>query len=322
MVKFVDRIIFWFKNSRPYTVPITFLSWLVIFVYSLKYGGNLLSGLIAYFGIAIVHLVTNLADDYFDYIRLSKDQNFINSAKDSKCRYLKQGLATLGELKIVIILMLLIAALIGLYLFINSGFLVGIFALAGLIIALFYSKFSSKGLGDFAVILAYGPFMYEGVYYVMTEELSYEVLILSLACGIFVDSILFASMILDYDEDYNSGKMTFCTRLNSKKYSLLALFMLYILGFVLIGYFSYINHNFYCLFSLVILPLIFSLMNSLCLYNEDKTFLPEIRFWYYPLENWHKLKSDVCAPYFLRFFFARNISVWFLLIVSIAIYIK
>ena len=226
MFKFFDRVLFWYRNSRPYTIPITFLSWLVAFIYSLKSGGDICYGIISYFGIAIVHLVTNLADDYFDYVRLSKDKSFISSAKDSKCRYLKQGLCNLDELKNVILFMLFVAALIGVYLFFAAGKYVLIFALTALFIALFYSKLSSCGLGDIAVIIAYGPLMYEGVFYVMTGNFSSEIIILSFACALFVNSILYSSMILDYDEDYTCGKLTLCTRLKSKNKALFFLFLL------------------------------------------------------------------------------------------------
>ena len=117
MINFFNRLLFWFNNSRPYTIPITFLSWLVIFVYSAKSGGDIFCGIISYFGIALVHLVTNLADDYFDYNRMQNDPKYLSESKDSKCRYLKQGNASLDELRLVILGMLFVSAVIGAFLF-------------------------------------------------------------------------------------------------------------------------------------------------------------------------------------------------------------
>ena len=322
MKKLLCRVLFWFKNSIPYTITITFLSWLVIFIYSFKQGGNLINGIIAYFGIGLLHLATNLADDYFDYIRLSKDPRHIQGTKDSKCRYLKSGLASLGELRLVIGLMLLVSALIGGYLFFSAGWYVIIFALIALFIVLAYSKLSSCGFGDVAVIAAYGPLMYEGVYYVMCGRLSFSVLVLSFACSIFVDSILYSSMILDYDEDFNSGKMTLCTRLNSKNKALLSLAVLYIIGFAFTCYYSVIVSNYFCLICFFVLPLIVDLMYSLDIYNKNKSILPKVHFWNYPLDNWNSIKDSTCASYFLRFFYVRNIAVLFLCLISLAIYIK
>ena len=320
MVRLFNRLLFWFKNSRPYTIPITFLSWFVAFMYSAKFGGNIFYGIISYFGIALVHLATNLADDYFDFIRLSAGD--ISYAKDSKCRYLKQGLATSKELRNVVLILLFVASLAGVYLFFKVGIFVFFFALIALMIAVFYSKLSSHGLGDIAVIVAYGPLMFEGVFYVMTGKFSLAILILSMACAIFVDSILYASMILDYDEDVAFGKLTLCTRLKSKSKALVSLLILYVLGFVLTVFYSLVSANLYCLLSLLLIPMIFDLIKSINLYNKDKSILPKIHFWNLPLDNWNRIKDDVCAPYFLRFFYVRNIAIWFLIIISVALYIK
>ena len=52
------------------------------FVYSLKLNGNAILGIIALFGVILVHLATNLIDDYFDYKILIKDEKYINSAQN------------------------------------------------------------------------------------------------------------------------------------------------------------------------------------------------------------------------------------------------
>lgn len=80
----IDTIKFWINNARPYSVPMTFLSWLVIFCYGVKHGGNILCGLIALIGISLVHLSTNLCDDYFDYQRLSLRQRLFKFFKGNK----------------------------------------------------------------------------------------------------------------------------------------------------------------------------------------------------------------------------------------------
>lgn len=56
----------------------TLLSWLVIFVYSLKFNGNVINGLAALVGIACAHLATNLFDDYMDYKKLSDNSQNAN----------------------------------------------------------------------------------------------------------------------------------------------------------------------------------------------------------------------------------------------------
>jgi len=52
--------------SRIFSLPMTILSWLVIFTFSLIDSGNILYGILALVGICFAHLGTNLLDDYFD----------------------------------------------------------------------------------------------------------------------------------------------------------------------------------------------------------------------------------------------------------------
>ena len=318
----IESVKFWINNARPYSVPMTFLSWLVIFCYSVKQGGNIFCGLIALVGISLVHLATNLSDDYFDYKRLSCDEEFLNNSKEIKCRYLRNGQATVEDLRNVIVFMLAVAALCGFVLFLNSGWYVLLFALAVLPIALFYSVFSSKGFGDVSVILAYGPLMFEGVYYVMTKHLSLDVLILSIACSMFVNTVLYAHMLMDFDEDVCSSKRTLCTLFKTKKRALKFMSVFYITGYISVIVLALKTHNYYFVLPVLTIPLVFDLFSLLKLYNEDKYVLPYAQPWHYPLENWEQVKHTPNASFFLRFMFARNITTWFMLFICFALMIS
>ena len=108
MRKLMKKIIFWLNCARVYSLPITILNWLVIFIFSIKHGGNWILGLVALFGISLVHMATNLIDDYFDYKILSQNEEFFLSSQNCKCFYLKENLATTKELKINVITLLIL----------------------------------------------------------------------------------------------------------------------------------------------------------------------------------------------------------------------
>lgn len=309
-MKIIDNIKFWLKNSRPYTIPITTLSFLVIFVYSLCYGGNLFHGLIAYIGISLVHLATNLSDDYFDYKKLVKNPEFC--AKDCKCRYLRDGYATMTDLRNTIITMLGIAGVCGAFLFFTSGCYVILFALAILPIAIFYSELSSRGLGDIAVITAYGPLMFGGVYYVMTKSLCTEVFILSFACAIIVETVLYAHMLMDFKDDINAGKTTLCTRLKTPQNALKLLLYLYICAYIFIIITIFISHNYWYLLTIFTIFPVLKLYNSIKLYIKDETVIPPVEIWNYPLNI--KKQLPVNASFFHRFYLSINICTIFMLI--------
>ena len=318
----LKTIKFWLNNARVYSLPITLLNCLVIFIFALKQNGNPYLGLLAILGSGFVHMATNLIDDYFDYKILAKDEKFINSAQNCKCLYLKNGQATLKDLKIAILTFLGIAAIIGITLFFASGYYVALLALIGLVVALTYQRLSLKGLGEIAIIIAYGPLLYEGIYYVMTSNFSLEVLFLSLACAIFTDTILYAHMLMDYDGDECSHKKTLCRYLGNKTNALNFILVFYITAFILISCLSYKTNNYWYLLGLLTIPQIADLYKSLAEFNKDKTNIPNIYPWHYPLDNWKEVSKTTDAPFYFRFFYSRNIVTNFMILICIAILLK
>lgn len=312
-MKLFSKIKFWYGNSRPYTVPITAMCWFVAFMYSFCDGGNPFWGLIAYFGIAILHLATNLSDDYFDYKRLG---DFTNNEKSIKCKYLRNGSATINELRNVIAVMLAFSALMGAILFFVSGWKVVLFAFAALPVVLFYSKLSSRGFGDAAVIFAYGPLMFEGVYYVMTGAWSWNLFILSLGCGLFVNSILYTHMLMDFDSDFQSGKTTLCTHLKTKDKALNGLMVFYILAFLFMLLLIFRTQNSVYLLTFLTLPMILDLYKSLKEYNENPESVPKSCPFLVSKKVFEDSKS---APFFTRFLYSINISTSFMLLACLAI---
>ena len=319
MQKIFHTIIFWLNASRAYTVPISLLNWIVIFVYSLKMNGNVILGIIALFGVILVHLSTNLIDDYFDYKILIKDEKYINSAQNCKCKYLKDNLATTKDLLTVIIVLLGLAGIIGLFLFFKSGIYVGILALLALIFAVSYQKFSLKGLGEIIIIIMYGPLLYEGIFYVMTSTLSLKIIPLSLACSMITNSILYTHMLMDFDGDETAHKVTLSIKFKTKGRALKFLSIFYIVAYLMIFCLAFITKNYYYFLTLLVIPLIFDLYHSLYIFNKDKTNVPKIKFWHYPLDNWTKIKDSEDAPFYFRFFYSRNILVFFMFLLSLAI---
>lgn len=318
-ISFLKKFVFWLNCARVYTLPITVLNWLVAFVFSLKHGGSAVLGILALVGISFAHIAANLLDDYFDYKILLKDEKFLNSAQNCKCWYLKNNQVTVDELRRTIIAFLACAAVIGAILFLTSGYYVVIFAIIGLVISLTYQKFSLNGIGELAVMIAFGPLLYEGTYYVMTGSLSQNLLLLSFACVFFTISILYVHMLMDYDGDECSHKKTLCRFFKTKEKALRFLTFFYLLGFVNIIFLGVISANLWYLLTLLTLPLIFDLYISLINFNNDKTDLPQTRFWHAPLDNWAKIKETTDAPFYFRFFYVRNITTWFMILTCIAI---
>lgn len=281
------KILFWLKNSRLFSLPMSFFSWLVIFTYSMS--GNILNGIAALIGISFAHLATNLFDDYIDYKTLT------DNCQQCKCAYIKEGKATINDVLRVVIIYMAIASIAGLFLFIRCGITVLWLAFIGGLISILYSQLSKRGLSEIAVGTAFGPLLFEGVYFVMMGKFSYEVFILSLAVVMFTIGLMYTHTVLDYEGDLKSGKKTLVCRLGTKKRAINGIFVVYGLGFFFTVICAYMIKNSYLMLTYLLIPLVFDLHKSL----QDFECGGEVKEFYFRL-----LK-------------ARNLMVYYCLIVVI-----
>ena len=170
--------------SRVFSLPMTIMSWFVVFTFARINSGNVFYGILAFLGICLAHLGTNLTDDYFDYKFLIKRVDFdkaeyLKHSQKTKCRYLITGLMSEQKLLATIALYFSLAFLVGLFLYFKCGIGVLYFALVGGLIGILYPLASRFCLAELAVGLAYGPALFGGVYYVMTGMYSFETFFIS-----------------------------------------------------------------------------------------------------------------------------------------------
>lgn len=282
---------FWLKNSRIFSLPMAILSWLVIFVYALKNGGNILNGIMALIGISFAQLATNLFDDYIDY------KNLPSNSQQSKCLYIKKGKATLNDILKVVITYLGISCLTGLFLLFRCGLPVIWLALIGEIFVLLYAKLSQHGFSELAVGITFGPLLFEGVYFVMTGHFSLDVFIMSLAVVMFTIGLMYTHTVLDFEGDMCSHKKTLVCRLGDKKKAINGVFIVYGLGYLFTLILAHSMHNYDILATFVLIPLVFNLRNSLKSFEcgEDK------------------------KEFYFRLLKARNLMVFYSIILTLAI---
>ncbi len=290
----IKNICFWLKNSRLFSLPMTLLSWLVVFVYALKLGGNVLNGMFALVGISFAHLATNLFDDYVDY------KNLPENSQKCKCAYIKDGSATINDVLKVVIAYLVIAAGMGLVLFLRCGFPVVILAIIGGIITLIYAKLSQRGLSELAVGTAFGPLLFEGVYFVMTGRFSWSVFVMSVAVVMFTIGLMYVHTVLDFEGDMNVHKMTLACRLGDKNKAINGVLILYGIAYVATILLGLMLKNYYIYASFLLVPLVFKLYNSLKTY----TCGGEVKEFYFRLLQ------------------ARNLMVYYSIILVLCLLIK
>lgn len=314
----MNKLKFWWNCSRAFALPVTVMSWLSVFAYALISGGNAVFGVLALTGVCFAHLAANIFDDYFDYNILSKDEKYLKSAQICKCKFITDGLVTHKGMLIAGLVCLFIAVCFGALLTFFTGWGVVLIALLASVFVIFYSKFTFMGLGELAVGITYGPLLFEGVYYVMTGSFSLDVLILSLGVSPFVIAFLYTHTILDYDGDLCSHKKTLACSFADKNDALKILAGFYAEGYVFLAVFAYLTQIYTVLISFLAVPLIFLLYKSLEVYNQDKSLVPEVKWWNYPLGNWAHIEQEGTQSFYLRLYLARNITTYFTVLVCIA----
>lgn len=290
----IKNICFWLKNSRLFSLPMTLLSWLVIFVYSLKLDGNVLNGVLALVGISFAHLATNLFDDYVDY------KNLPENSQKCKCAYIKDGSATISDVLKVVLIYLAIAISMGFVLFLRCGFPVIFLAIIGGIITLIYAKLSQRGFSELAVGTAFGPLLFEGVYFVMTGRFSWTVFVMSVAVVIFTIGLMYVHTVLDFEGDMNVHKMTLACRLGDKNKAINGILILYGIAYVATILSGLMLKNYYIYASFLLVPLVFKLYKSLKTY----TCGGEVKEFYFRLLQ------------------ARNLMVYYSIILVLCLLIK
>ena len=319
------KIIKILECSRFFSLPMTILSWLVIFTFSCINSGNVLLGLIAFVGICFAHLGTNLIDDYFDYKFLIKMVDFnkaeyLKNSQKTKCRYLISGLMTEQQLLMLIAIYFGIALLSGIYLFYKCGIGVLYFALTGGIIGLTYPLISRLYLAEIAVAIAYGPALFGGVYYVMTGMYSKEVFLLSIPTMIMTIILLYIHTIMDYEYDTNEGKKTIANSFDSQLDSLMVLKYLLITGYsslFLLCIFDILDWQVFLAF--LTIPLAIDLYKSLQAFANNPNDVPQRKWFHFPMENLNTFIKRGEANFMMRMLQARNLMIYFSLFYTLAI---
>ena len=153
----------------------------------------------------------------------------------------------------------------------------------------------------------------------MTKKLSIEVAILSFACVMFVNAILYAHMLMDFDGDQKANKKTLCLMMKTKQNALNLILLFYLISYILIVYIAYNTSNYIYLITFITIPMVITLYRFLKIYNEQPQKKLSNPFWNYPLDNWKQIKDTYNAPFYLRFYMARNITTIFMLLISLAI---
>lgn len=163
------------------------------------------------FAVLMIQVGTNYANDYYDFIKGADTET-----RQGPVRATQAGLVSAVAMKRAFILMFGLALGAGLYLVWQGGVIVMMIGLASIACGLLYTAgpwaLGYLGLGDFFVLLFFGPVAVAGTYYLLTNQIHSAVILAGLAPGLISTALLTINNIRDHSTDKIAGKKTLVVR--------------------------------------------------------------------------------------------------------------
>jgi 1,4-dihydroxy-2-naphthoate octaprenyltransferase len=176
-------------------------------------------------GIFAVEIAKNASGEIFDFLSgndqavRDEDRSPFSGGK----RVLIDNLLSRRETAAIAVLFYLIGGLTGLFIVFQREPSVFWLGVTGMALAFFYHapplKFAYRGMGELAVVIAYGPLIGLGTYLVQRGEISLDVIVMSSQLGVFIALFLLINEFPDYQADRAADKRTIVTRLGRKSAS-------------------------------------------------------------------------------------------------------
>jgi 1,4-dihydroxy-2-naphthoate octaprenyltransferase len=252
----------WVQASRlPFYVA-TFIPLLIGWTMAMRSTGIIRPWrfVLVFLGSLTVHLITNLANDYFDHLGGTDAGQAIGGS-----RVIQEGKITPKTMFRVIV---------SLYIFAFAIAFIIIFGLKLYLLAIpiFFAAFSSyfyvappirygyHGLGELFVGINMGPIMVVGTYWVITGHPGWTPFLISIPVGLMVALILYYQSLPDMETDTAVHKNTLAVKLG-KKGSFVGLIIFFVLIYLSITLLiAYELLSWYSLTFLISIPLVVKLI--------------------------------------------------------------
>jgi len=202
----------WYQAVRPRVFTASYVPMGLAGVIAIQDGVfNLVFFILSLIGTMMLQTAANLINEYADYRRGADELK-----EAGQGMIIKQKILTPESIRNGAIFTTILGCLIGLFLLSQSGNLLWIIGIGGVLVAITYTAgpfpLAYNGLGEIAVAIFMGPAIVVGAYYVMfpavTTERIWELCLISLPIAFMVAAILHANNIRDMDADRAVNKRT------------------------------------------------------------------------------------------------------------------
>jgi len=202
------KYLFW-KALRPFSFPVAVVVCLTgIVAANNAQAINLLSAALVLSAGLLLQAGVNLINDY-------SDLSILGSELDMQSRQCIRKNFQIG------LICLFLAAIIALFLIYQSGWVLLLYAMIGLVGALGYTleplNYKRRGWAVFLVFWLMGVLMVTGTYYSLTQALHSSIFLISVPVSFYTSLLLLSNELRDYESDAKAGMTTLTVRLGYKR---------------------------------------------------------------------------------------------------------
>ena len=224
-------VLTWIEAIRPKTLVASIAPVMIGVSLAISDGFfNLYPSLATLIAAVLIQIGTNLANDYYDFVRGADNEGRIGPRRVSQA-----GLISPIKVKQAMILSLGTAFLFGIYLVAVGGWVIALIGLVSILCAVGYTAgpfaLAYNGLGDVFVFAFFGPIAVAGTYWVQTNALSHDAILAGIGIGALTTMILVVNNMRDVHTDKLAGKNTLVVRMGLRA-SRLEYVVLLIIGLV------------------------------------------------------------------------------------------
>ena len=165
----------------------------------------------------IMQVDANFVNDYFDFMKGTDDEQRLGPK-----RACAQGWITASAMRSGLFVTTLLACIVGLPLVYYGGWEMIMVGLACVVFCFLYTiSFSYIGLGDLLVLVFFGIVPVCVTYWLTAPptaltSIPFAVVLMSIACGLIIDTLLVVNNYRDIENDRRAGKLTLIVRIGER----------------------------------------------------------------------------------------------------------
>lgn len=216
----VNSLKAWFLAARPKTLTGAMVPVMIGIAAAIALHGckvRIVPAVLCLLFAFIMQIDANFINDYFDFMKGTDDEKRLGPK-----RACAQGWITAPMMRRGIMYTTLLACIIGLPLVYYGGWEMIMVGLACVVFCFLYTiSFSYIGLGDVLVLVFFGFIPVCLTYWLVAPpsallSIKCSIVLLSIACGFVIDTLLIVNNYRDIDNDRRTGKQTLIVRIGAR----------------------------------------------------------------------------------------------------------